>query len=729
MKGVAARFHELPIGKKLILVFVLVSSIVLFLVESFFLMDRALAYQRDHRQGLASLAAMISHNSSAPLVFSDQESASQTMQSLSRHPDVVAGYLLDRDGSLFASYVRADAELEAGMVIATDNPPDRNLAVLGRYREEAAESLRWCAPIGVNDVVLEGERIGTVILLGSITPFLLEITRQAMVAFLVFLAACGLAFLVSRRLHRFISDPITMLTTLMHEVSLTKNFSVRADTSRSNGQEIDTLFHGFNEMLGEIEERNELLSQRQEHLQTLAHFDSLTGLANRVLFYDRLNQSIHHAQRFRQKVAIFFIDLDHFKDINDSLGHRIGDLLLIEVSRRLAERVRTSDTLARMGGDEFTMFAQNIGAAENVRIIAQHIFSAFKMPFQVDSHELFVTASIGYTIFPDDGTSIDQLLRNADMAMYFAKEQGKNSFKPFDASLTHHSSTRLAILNSLHHALERKEFFLVYQPKVSLGSGHITGLEALIRWQHPEDGIVSPTKFIPVAENTGLIVEITEWVLSEICRQLSVWQLEGRQVCPIAVNISAILFMRQAVVPMMAGVLSRTGTDSSLIEIEVTEGTLMASDDTHQQMEALKAMGIRIAVDDFGTGYSSLSYLQRFPVDTLKIDRSFIISLTTSKDNFNIVTAIIAMARSLGLGVVAEGVETSDQLTFLKKQDCDEVQGYMLSKPLLPEDVAVMLNNPRLLPTEYVSPLECSVSGGHTSPAGTLRSLPISVQD
>jgi diguanylate cyclase (GGDEF)-like protein len=693
----ARQFQNLPIRRKLILIFVLVSSIVLLLAESFFFFDRALSFQREQRQGLTSLAAMIAQNVGAPLVFNDRESANQTIQSLSSHPSVVSAYLLDSEGNLFATFRRLYSDCEEGLVITPQSSPSQNLLVKQRYYDEAAERFKWCAPIGFHEVILEGQQIGTVLLLGSVDPFLSDLARQAAVALGVFLAACGLAYLVALRLQRFISAPILSLTSVMEQVSLTKNFSLRADQSGTGG-EIGSLFEGFNEMLAEVEERNELLRQRQDHLQLLAHFDSLTGLANRLLFNDRLAQALHQADRFNQSLAVFFLDLDHFKDVNDSLGHRVGDLLLVEVSRRLKERIRSCDTVARLGGDEFTLFAQNIGSDENARVVAEHLLKTFATPFTVDGHELFITASIGYSIYPHDTKGIDELMRNADLAMYFAKERGKNICQQYLPEMNQRASSRLTLLNSLHQAVIRQEFSLVYQPQVDVTTGGITGMEALIRWNHPKEGLVIPTRFIPLAEESGIIVEITEWVLRETARQIISWQSQGLPVVPVAVNLSAVLFKRQVIVPMLEAVLAETGLTPSLLEMEVTEGILLLSENALEQMEAIRQMGITIAVDDFGTGYSSLSYIHRFPVNVLKIDKSFIVNITTNPDDYSIVTAIIAMAKSLGLGIVAEGVEEAEQLAYLRTQGCEEIQGFLFSKPLPPELASELLRTPPLFP-------------------------------
>ena len=354
----------------------------------------------------------------------------------------------------------------------------------------------------------------------------------------------------------------------------------------------------------------------------------------------------------------------------------------MEVSRRLRGAMRQCDTVARLGGDEFTVIALNVETVAQAETVAQNIIQLFATPYRVDEHELFVTASIGLTLFPQDGNNFDELLRNADLAMYHAKERGKNAYQFFQPKMNQYAATRLLLQNSLYYALDRHEFRLCYQPRISLDHGRMTGMEVLIRWQHPEEGLLLPAKFLPLAEETGLIVSMSEWVIHTACRQAREWQDHGFPPVPIAVNFSPQLFRRQVAVPMVSSALTESGIKPELLEIEITEGTLLMADTAIQQLKTLKQMGITIAVDDFGTGYSSLSYLQRFPIDILKIDKSFIWNITSNRDDLAIVTAIIAMARSLGLLVVAEGVESRDQLAYLLSQGCQEVQGYLVSQPV-----------------------------------------------
>jgi diguanylate cyclase len=686
MIGILARFFAgLPIRNKMMLLFMLLSAAVLVLAGAIFVLSGAQSFQRDQRQNLTSLAAVIAENSAATLAFDDQQAARQLLRGLASHQDIVAAYLVGHKGDLFASYERPGVKLEAGMDIGATHAATVNLAIVQRYADEVAQPVSWCAPVGMHKVLLEGQDLGTVLLISSNEPFMKGLFNKGLLAVAVFLLSAVVAYLLAARLQRVITAPILQLTTVMHQVSTTKDYSIRADLGGRD--EIGKLYSGFNEMLCEIEERNQLLSERQEHLQKLAHLDVLTGLPNRSLFFDRLGQALRHAERDHHNVMVVFIDLDHFKDVNDSLGHRIGDLLIVEVARRLKDKVRASDTVARLGGDEFTLFAQDVGSSADVQLVAEHLVNLFRQPFTFDGRDLYVTASIGITLFPQDGTTVDELLRNADLAMYLAKERGKNAFELFTPELNSLVTHRLALLNDLHHALERQEFLLVYQPRVALASGRMTGMEALIRWQHPVQGIVMPGTFIAMAEENGLIVGITDWVIHEVCRQQAAWLKEGYPVVPVAVNLAATLFKRQVVVPLIVDALAASGLDPVFLEVEITEGALLLSEEALGQLQALKELGIIIAIDDFGTGYSSLSYLQRFPIDILKIDKSFVWSIPSESNDLAIITAIIAMARSLGLAVVAEGVEKPEQLAFLHTMGCKEIQGYLASRPVAADQV------------------------------------------
>jgi len=425
----------------------------------------------------------------------------------------------------------------------------------------------------------------------------------------------------------------------------------------------------------------------QEQLRFLAHHDVLTELPNRVLLMDRLVQAISRASRNKEMIAVFFLDLDRFKIINDTYGHDIGDKFLQVFAKCLHQEVRDTDTIARFGGDEFAVILEDVHHVEDVAHIAEKLLKTLARPYEIDQREFFVTTSIGISVFPDDATDAQSLLKNADAAMYRAKDFGRNNYQFYSQDLSTKAMERLTLENDLRRALEHEELLIHYQPQIDLKTRRVIAVEALLRWQHPELGLISPAKFIPVAEETGLIIPIGEWVLHMACVQVRAWQEAGMAV-PVTVNLSGRQFVDGSLASTIVRTIDEIDLPPSLLELEITEGVVMHNPQTATQtLEQVNDYGVRIAIDDFGTGYSSLSNLKSYPIDTIKIDRSFIRDITTDPDDASIVQAIIAMAHSMGLQVVAEGVETEDQLAFLEKNQCDCVQGFLFSPPL-PADKA-----------------------------------------
>jgi diguanylate cyclase (GGDEF)-like protein/PAS domain S-box-containing protein len=421
-------------------------------------------------------------------------------------------------------------------------------------------------------------------------------------------------------------------------------------------------------------------SARMAHL---AQHDALTDLPNRILLNDRLDQAIGFAKRHDKSLALLYLDLDRFKHVNDSLGHAVGDSLLKAVAQRLTACVRATDTVSRQGGDEFVIMLSELLHVEDASGCAEKILQAIQLPYLIDTDEINITASIGIAVYPADGIGPEALLRNADLAMYEAKERGRNNSQFYRIDLNSNASERQSLNSSLRHAIQRDEFTLHYQPIINLSTGRIAGAEALIRWRHPTRGVIAPTQFISIAEESGLIVPIGRWVLREACRQAKAWQDAGLPLIRLAVNISAVELRSKDFVEGMKTILADTRFDPRCLELELTETFLMQdSKSTADVLGALKELGLKLALDDFGTGYSSLTYMRRFPIDTLKIDRSFVRNLTTDADDASIVSAVINMGKSLHMSVVAEGVETRDQLLFLQEHGCPEAQGYCFSYPL-----------------------------------------------
>jgi diguanylate cyclase (GGDEF)-like protein/PAS domain S-box-containing protein len=443
----------------------------------------------------------------------------------------------------------------------------------------------------------------------------------------------------------------------------------------------------------------------EERIHQLAHYDKLTGLPNRALFSQLLEQALSEAKYSKKQVAVLFIDLDRFKLINDSLSHDSGDVVLKQVARRLTDAQLKRNTIARFGGDEFVVLMRDCQIPTDAAEAAQSLLTAIAQPLILEGQEYHLTASIGISAYPSDGENAQTILKNADIAMYRAKEHGKNNYQFYSSQMNLHSFERLVLERFLRHALDQDEFRVYYQPKVDLVSGCVTGMEALLRWVHPAMGMISPVKFIPLAEETGLIVPIGAWVLKAACAQNKIWADQGLPPLRVAVNLSARQFAQDDLHSTILNVLEETGLAPELLELEITESVTMDNPEhAAALLRKLKALGIRLAIDDFGTGYSSLSYLKRFPIDNVKIDRSFIKDIPHDEDDVAITQAVIAMAHSLGLKVIAEGVESEEHVTFLREHGCDEVQGYLFGAPMSADNFTQLITScaggvlPRALP-------------------------------
>ena len=506
------------------------------------------------------------------------------------------------------------------------------------------------------------------------------------------LVAAGTLFLV---LQQLVIRPIHRLGVLASEIG---RGNLDIESGLNSNDEIGKLATAFEAMSGS-------LRQSDEKIRYVAYHDTLTGLPNRAMFQEYLNHVIAHARRIRSQFALLFLDIDDFKRINDTLGHETGDRLLQEVTDRLSTCLRDADYVARMGGsdapdeflarlggDEFIILLPDISGQHAPGALAHRLIEALSRPFLLEDHEFHISASIGITLYPTDGKKGHELVKNADIAMYHAKELGKNNYQYYLESMNTLAHERLALENKLRRALEKDELCLYYQPQLEAATGRIAGMEALLRWFDPDHGAIPPDTFIPIAENSGLIIPIGEWVIKEACRQAKAWQTAGVGKIVVSVNISAVQFARQNVPEVIHAALIESGLPPALLEAEITESVIMDQPERAvEQLSALKEQGISIALDDFGTGYSSFSYLHRFPIDTLKIDRSFISDICTETQHAEIVAAIIAMSHILKLRVVAEGIEDEDQLRLLTDKDCDLVQGFLFCRPLPANEIAQLL--------------------------------------
>jgi diguanylate cyclase (GGDEF)-like protein len=616
-----------------------------------------------HRQldgRLSTLANIVGQNSAAALLFEDRAAAVEVLGALEAERSVVSACLYRPSGELFADYQRRKE--------VHDCP--------GRFDEEGAGA----GLVTVSRTVVRGEDFaGTLVLKSDLHEIQERWRRMLEITAVLLLVALAVGGVAGSLLQRKISKPVRDLAAAMHEVTERHDFSARV--ALGGADEIAELGSGFNAMLQELEKRAEDKRAFEAQLQHQALNDDLTGLPNRRLLADRLRHALDVARRAEHQVALMYIDLDGFKLVNDSLGHAVGDRLLRQVSERLRSRVRASDTLARLGGDEFAVVLAGVKALEQASGVAETLLVILAPPFTIDEHEITITASIGVSVFPESGTTPVELLQQADSAMYAAKKMGKNRMMVFSDALGASIRERLHLETQLRNAIAHGEIAVHYQPEFDVRTRKLVRFEALARWTHRTLGPIAPAKFIPIAEETGLIVPLGISIMELACAEAVRWQAAGYPV-QVAVNVSSIQAMRETFVEEVGVVLRATGLEPRLLQLELTESvTLNGATTVGEAMDRLAALGVSLAIDDFGTGYSCLSYLPRLPFDELKIDRSFVNELGERREVDAMVHSLVMLAHNLGMKVIAEGVETEEQMALITEIGCDEVQGYLLGKP------------------------------------------------
>lgn len=663
------------------LVIMIACFIVIMISLGSSLTNDLISFNRDSRNRLVALADIIAADVSAALVFGDNKTLDTTLRSIAADPSILHLFVLDKQNITVGWYSRESRQRQV---------PVDHAYNLDRIRNEIKESFFELSPEVARPIMHDGEQLGTIIIEMDSNIFLRKLLISGSISLTILLFSSIGAYLLARRLGRIIASPILTLADTMDEVTRTKDYRLRVDTS--GVKELARLSDGFNEMLSEIAKRDEALLERQERLHRMANYDTLTGLPNRALFNDRFAQALRRSERLDEQLAILFIDLDDFKLINDTHGHRIGDLLLVEVAKRLEKGTRADDTLARLGGDEFIIFLHNVKTADNALMVARKHLNSLLEAYLIEDKQLFISASIGISIFPDHGSTTDILVKSADAAMYQAKQKGKNHVEQFTESLYCKVSEKLALQSDLRRALEHNEFIVNYQPRINLQTGYWSGVEALVRWYHPTHGLISPLTFIPLAEETGMIMQLGEWVLNEACQQLNRWNSAGINLQRVSVNVSPLQFRRQNIVEMVNKAISKARIAPQSLELEITESALM--DDLEQSiiiLRELQQLGVSISIDDFGTGYSSLSILRSLPVNIIKVDRSFVMNAHDCEEDAQILSAIIAMSHSLHLDVVAEGVELVEHEELLLSHRCHEAQGYYYAKPMKADDLTKLL--------------------------------------
>ncbi len=684
--------RELPLRWKLTIV--ITAAVEVFLAASFlafFAFDLSSTRAAMTRE-VTALADVVGSASGAALAFRDAEAARQTLEAFGVRPNIVAASLHDLSGEPLAGFRHDGKKAEP----------------LGTRVVESAE-FRGGRLLVRRPVRYRGSLLGSVALEADLSEMNARTMRFGSTSLLLFAAAAGAGILLASRLQRVVSVPILALAGAAQKVTREKAYGVRV--AKSEDDEIGGLTDAFNGMLEEVQSRDQALQQaqgkltshvvelqaevaervkaqdalrqREEEYRHLAFHDPLTSLPNRALFHDRLSVALARATRARTRMAVLFLDVDRFKVVNDSMGHKVGDELLQAFARRLKGSLREEDTLARLGGDEFVILLPQIVAISDAVLLAQRILASLDEPFPGPGADIFVSASIGISFYPDDGQDAGTLLRNADTAMYRAKELGRGTYQLYEVVLHKRMLHRITLERELRLAIQREELTLLFQPVLSVATGRIVAAEALARWKHADLGDVSPDVFIPLAEETGLIFPLGAWVLESACREAVHWRTQGLQWVRVLVNISTRQFLQKDFLGSVTGTLERTGLPPSRLELELTESVVINDvETTIDRMKALRELGMRVAIDDFGTGYSSLSYLRRLPFDTVKLDRSFVADLSEGGRDAAIAQAIVAMGHSLGADIVAEGVETEEQRAAICALGCDMAQGFLLGRPL-----------------------------------------------
>lgn len=653
---------SLSIKSKLVLFMSLTSFFALLLTFMAFLYLQAYSMRNDLFHDVELLAQSVAWTCSSADILSNPISAQSKIDSLKAKPDVYEVRLTDAKGDILAQFSRG----------ADENTAMETFFSLLPFRDYFDHI----------EPVIQGHDIrGYLTIRTGYSIIAKRLCGYAALGAAGLLVYSLFALVLANYLQRFISRPVELLLRSMDDVARSKDYSKRLVCDRSD--EMGRLFAGFNNMLGEIEKRDGELKKNQNDLDRMAHHDALTGLANRLLLSARMEQSMSRSRRMKTNLAVLFVDLDRFKNINDSFGHDHGDRVLKLIASRLQSLVRDSDTVARIGGDEFIIIIEQVKKREDIVRFAQKLLTEISAPIDLDQNRFNITATIGISLFPEHGDSVNMLLKCADLAMYEAKDDGRNSYQLYAAEMEQDTGAQVILETRLRESLNDGNFVLHYQPQFDLQTGDLIGFEALLRWHDPEQGLVSPDQFISLAEESGLIIPIGEWIIAEACRTLKGIQDRWSRNLRMAVNISPRQFRDETLISNVAKALYRSQLDPDFLELEITESMVMNNvSDAIGKMNELKRIGVHLAIDDFGTGYSSLGYLKKFPLTRLKIDRSFVRDLPANISDQAIVNSIIALGKTMKLDIIAEGIETQEQYDFLKSAGCDQVQGYLLGHPL-----------------------------------------------
>ncbi len=636
-----------------------------------FVLQVALQYfdlRRSVLQEVRFLVDMIGDRTTAALITGDRALAAATLEKLSVEPKLICARIYDQKNEIFANY-------------GEDLNPRYHQHFKLNKNADTYHQFYFDHACLHQSLMSDGEWLGTLVIQTSLIDLQKSMLRFTTTWGLTIFIAWLISLLLSRKLRSVISEPIEKLAAAMKTVSEKQAYSLRI--KNIGGDELNQLVEGFNQMLEQIELRDSELTQHRDRMDHLAHHDSLTGLPNRLLFNDRLKQAIQRAERAKRELALIFLDLDKFKMINDTLGHDIGDIVLVETACRLEECLRKSDTIARLGGDEFVVILEDFECQDSVKQIAEKIIEELSRECQIMQHSLHVTASLGISFYPSHGSDLTTLKRCADIAMYKAKELGRDNFQFYSPGMETRKRDLLILEEDLRDALRQQHLRIYFQPQVSMRTGKVCTAEALLRWQHPTRGLILPGEFFPMAEETGLIIELGEWALEETCRIALAWLEQGIDPIRCAINISPRQFRQPGLFDKLHAVLEKTGMPPHLVELEITEAVLMDDvEDVIEKMTKLRALGIRLAIGDFGSGASSLSYLRYFPINKLKVDMSFVRDIHRDKYDLAITASVASLARIMGVDALAEGVETQAQESALLGLGIEWAQGFFYQRPM-----------------------------------------------
>lgn len=626
--------------------------------------------KRESHDHLLGHAEIINRNIAPALVFNDSAEVSRNLEVFAADPSLVWLIVQNKQGKVMGYYHRGPKAVSYAELETTAHRLKQETGGKVSSFFDLSNDLAW-------PIRYDGEVLGTLYIEQDYSPLLKRLQQLVWITLGVVLVSATVCRLFTRRLGAMVGTPVEQMADLMHRISETRDYGLRSELKDDN--EFGRLSDGLNEMLEEIERRDHNLEERQKHLDHLANYDGLTGLPNRILFEERLQQSFEHARRREEFFALLFIDLDDFKLVNDTYGHKAGDLLLCETARRLSEAVRAEDTVARMGGDEFTGILSNVHSAENAVSIARKLLHGLVATYRIDQKDMFVGASIGVAVYPLHGTSIQELMRRADLAMYHAKELGKNNVVVFNSNLQHKAEDRAALLNDLQLALEQNQFELYYQPKICLETGNYVGAEAFLRWNHPERGLVGPNSFLPLAEESGLIIPIGNWVIRQCCREMKIMHSCNLFLPSVSINLSPLQLLRENLVDQVRDAIFETNICCNTLEVEIPESVLL--DDrpqVRQNIAGLQDLGIKISIDDFASGASSLAKLSELHIHSLKLSADL---LKQTKDS-KMVRALLAVTESIELDLLYKGVETFEQEQFVRSLGGNYAQGYHYSRPI-----------------------------------------------